>query len=330
MEQQMKCVKCGKPAIADGFCESCYLEQHPLLVKAKDIKIFVCVGCRKVLSKGVWNSYKDLDSGIISIIKSSLKLAPGAKVADIELNLPEYKYKPGIKTIGTASVALDLNIKNKSLREEYELPVTVEFTTCNICSKKGTQYFEGILQIRNPNQKILDYIDKNIDFLSKTVNLKTGVDYYLSSNKYLQMFSKKLFTKFGGDLKVSTRLFTRNRQTGKNVYRANVVLRLPDFDIGDILSINNKYVLVKEIKASTISGKDLLTGGPTSADYKKLKYEIACRKEDIQKTTVSRKYPHIEIIHPETYQSVTVKNKRDVQPGEKVKVALIKGFVYLV
>ncbi|MEA3430780.1 MAG: NMD3-related protein [Nanoarchaeota archaeon] len=330
----MECVKCGKPVAVESFCKECYLKRNPLFLSNKDLIILVCIDCRKILNKGTWHFYKDINAGIKKVILSRLKLKHAVK-ASVELKLPAYQYKPGVKTKGSALIQLILEIDQGLLEENHELPLTVEFTTCPICSKKGTTYFEGVLQIRNPNDKIIDFISKAISkrqdiHISKTVELKTGVDFYLSSNKFLQIFSKKLFHRFGGEFKVSTKLFTRNKQTGKNVYRANVLLRLTDFKVGDIVSIKKQLILVKDIRGHNLYGVDVMTGRLTSADYHQHDYEIACYKKDIQKTTVSTKYPHIEIIHPETYQSVNIKNKRDVQPGEKVKVAIIDDYVYLV
>lgn len=333
----MKCVKCGKPATVEGFCKECYLERNPLLISHKDLVVNICFMCRKILSKGIWQKYKDIDSGVKDIVKSKLKFKSTVKDVMIGLKLPKYQVKSGIKTKGKALITLTAQIgeKKTSVSEYHEIPLTVEFTVCKTCSKKGTEYFEGVLQIRNPSSEILEFIEKALANkpeinVAKKVKLKTGVDYFLSSNKFIQIFSKKLFNRFGGELNVSKKLFTRNKQTGKNVYRTNVLIRLPDFRIGDTIRINKQLIVVTEIKGSVVYGTNLMTRKLTSADYKLKDYEIVCTKENIKKTTVSRKWPHIEIIHPETYQSVVVKNKLDVQPGQKVKVALIDGYVYLV
>jgi len=96
---------------------------------------------------------------------------------------------------------------------------------------KSPDYFEGVLQIRNPNEEVMNFIEnqfKNNDkvWISKEIKLKTGMDYYVSSNRFLKQLGKKLKKSFKGELKLSKKLFTRNHLTSKEVYRGTVLFRL--------------------------------------------------------------------------------------------------------
>ncbi len=331
----MKCVKCGKTAEVEGFCKECYLDRNPLLKPLKEIRILACSNCRKLLSKGSWGSFTDFNTGLKSIIRSKLKHNIPARFVELKLHLKDVKFKPGIKTKGSVSITVNTKIKETIVEQTYEIPLIIEFTACRPCSKLGTQYFEGVLQIRNPDDKVMEFVEnelaKRTDLnIAKTVKLKNGIDFYLSSNTFIKRFAQKIYSKFGGEVKTNRKIFTRNKQTSRNVYRFNVLVRLPDFKKGDIVKVKRQLILIKNIKASVINGTDIMTFKPTSFDYRKNEFEIVCRKDDIKKTTVSRKWPHLEIIHPETYQSVTVKNKADVQPGQNVKVADIDGYIYLI
>lgn len=100
--------------------------------------------------------------------------------------------------------------------------------------KKTTnpQYYEGILQLRNINDEEVfnlfrNQLKKHPDvFVSKEVKQKTGMDYYLSSNKFVLMLGRKLNKTFKGELKISRKIHTRDRQTSKNLYRVTVLFRL--------------------------------------------------------------------------------------------------------
>lgn len=96
---------------------------------------------------------------------------------------------------------------------------------------KNPQYFEGILQLRNPNEEVLNFIRnqfKNNEkaWIAKTEGLKTGIDFYVSSNRFLLSLGKKLKKSFKGELKTSRKLHTQNRLTSKRVYRVTVLFRL--------------------------------------------------------------------------------------------------------
>lgn len=96
---------------------------------------------------------------------------------------------------------------------------------------KDPKYYEGILQLRNPNEEVMNFIKNQFKnnqkaWISKVVNLKTGVDLYISSNKFLLSLGKKLKKSFKGELKKSRKLHTQNRLTSKKVYRGTICFRL--------------------------------------------------------------------------------------------------------
>jgi len=96
---------------------------------------------------------------------------------------------------------------------------------------KNPQYFEGFLQIRNPNEECINFIKNQFKnnkkaWIAKEVKQKNGFDLYISSNSFLLSLGKKLKKSFKGTLKTSRKLFTQNRLTSKQVYRGTVCFRL--------------------------------------------------------------------------------------------------------
>ncbi len=195
---------------------------------------------------------------------------------------------------------------------------------------KTGQYFEGILQLRNPSKEVVEFIEEQYPkmkkkkvYVTKIKKVKGGFDYYITSKKYIQSFGRKLRQHFGGILKISPQLFSRDRQTSKDIYRVNVLLKLYGFKKGDILKINNKIIKVTSLDKK-VTGTNLTTNKKTTfkiEDYKVLKK---------YKTTVCKIKPHIEVLHPETYENIEPKNKISVKLGEKVKVVLDKDDIYLI
>jgi len=94
------------------------------------------------------------------------------------------------------------------------------------------QYYEAKIQLRPYNEKILKYVLNEIDNnkkvrISKTQKLKTGVDIYVSSRKFATSLAKKMKKKFKPkNVLVTKTLFSRNRQTSKDIYRVTVLFRL--------------------------------------------------------------------------------------------------------
>ncbi len=190
--------------------------------------------------------------------------------------------------------------------------------------EQRSDYFEGVLQVRRANEEVLVFIDEVLKkrkgvFISKIKKAGSGFDLYISDRKYISTIGKRLKEKYGGKLKQSPQLFTKNRQTSKNVYRINVLFELYDFKRGDILEINNNYIKVSNI-GKTVSGLNLVTGKRMIFLMRTSDYKIMNK----YKTTVCSVKPYLEVLHPETYQNIRVDNSADVKMGEKVNIVMGK------
>ncbi len=96
-----------------------------------------------------------------------------------------------------------------------------------------SRYFEAIIQLRPYDDKVYEYIEKAIEkrkgvFISRIDQLKTGIDIYISSQRFARSLGAKLKKQFKGELKNTKKLFTLDRMTSKKVYRATVLFRLKE------------------------------------------------------------------------------------------------------
>ncbi|MBI3035718.1 hypothetical protein HYY71_05345 [Candidatus Woesearchaeota archaeon] len=126
-----------------------------------------------------------------------------------------------------------------------------------------TDYFQGVLQLRGINDEILSFVANQIEkrndvAVTKTVKLGNGFDLYITSQKFIRILGKKLKDSFGGELKISSKLHTTNRQ-GKELYRVNVLFRLSKHKKGDIVSVRGDEVRLISI-GKKIFARNLKTG----------------------------------------------------------------------
>ena len=124
-------------------------------------------------------------------------------------------------------------------------------------------YYQGILQLRNINDKILGFVYAKINkrddvAVTKTVKFPNGIDLYVTSQKFIRILGKKLMESFGGELKVSSKLHTRNKQ-GKDLYRINVLFKLSKHKIGDVVAIRGDEFRLLQI-GNKIFARNLKTG----------------------------------------------------------------------
>jgi len=137
-------------------------------------------------------------------------------------------------------------------------------------------YYEGILQLRDPTPELVDYAidmilkDKQA-LVTKQKRIKNGWDWYFTSQKYLQQLGRKLKQAFPGELKISRKLHTQNKVTGKKVYRVTVLFKLLSFGRGTKLEMNGEQYEIIKIAKDRAQVKNTKTGKKEWYDIKKLK-----------------------------------------------------------
>lgn len=311
------CPGCGTKIKKDErFCINCKPKEN---LNVKKINLKVCSSCHKYLHKNKWNKFENLEGAIISVTRDSIK--GSTKDLYFKPILEKFDINPGIKK------KFEVEISKKD--DLFIVSGKLEISYCDNCAKQQGDYFEGVLQLRNVNDKIIDfikdYLKNNNVFISKESKQPNGYDITVSDKKKIQNLGSMLQKKYGGILKISPKLHTRNKQTSKDVYRVNVYYESPDYKVGDVIKVNKKLIIIAGIKKNVI-GKDLPTGKNISVDLSNKEYEILIP----EKTTVSKTHPIIEVLDPETYQSIPVQNFKKAKQGEKVKIVNDNGLFYII
>lgn len=198
------------------------------------------------------------------------------------------------------------------------------------------QYFEAILQLRNTANchfyEVASRIESSVEgkkrediFITKVEKVRGGLDYYLSSKKFAKSLGETLSHLYGGEFQANPRLFSRNRQTSKDIYRLNVLVRLPEVEKGAVIRLANELLLVTGFGKNFVQCRNLKTGKhftmPVNASF-----QVECKPTE-HTAIITQKKPHIEVLHPETFQSIKVENVKETRK-DKLKIAIIDGKAY--
>ena len=194
---------------------------------------------------------------------------------------------------------------------------------------KHRNYFEAILQLRNPDNDIIGFVNRAFEgqdpgyvFISKRKKVTNGMDYYISSKEFAVSLGRFLYKEHGGELKITKKLFTQHRQTSKLLYRITVLYRMAAFRNGDYVLLNGRAFKITSL-GRLVHAVDVET-----MQQKEFSYKEVIRGGSglpIKKVIVSKVRPHLEIIHPETFQSMAVSplvKDSTLSPGEKMRVAM--------
>lgn len=131
-------------------------------------------------------------------------------------------------------------------------------------------YFEGILQLRNPDSEVIDFVSRQVAKrndvrVSKVAKVRNGIDMYFSSQRYLRILGKKLKVHFPGEMIMSSKLFTKS-STGIDLYRVNVLFRLSRLKKGEIITYRGRSMKIMHL-GSKVTCKYMDTGRSITLSY---------------------------------------------------------------
>lgn len=309
------CPNCG--AILRGGQELCSSCSRPDF-NFKDIKIVLCNSCHSYYSRNKWTKFRDVDTAVKNIASSSIKTKVQIKHLSKKLKEKILDYKAGIKT--------DISIPVKYGHHEFELPARLEVTLCNKCSKKGTQFFDSILQLRNCTEEVLAFTRNEVKkqhkkgiFITKEVPVEKysirDIDIFLTNQSYAKTLAEKIKKNFGGTIKKNAKHFSLNWQTTKTLYRLNILLQLPNYKKNDVIKHQNHLYRIISL-GDKIHVTDLKTNHKTSLPNKE-SYDV------LHPVTfqVIKRYPEYEVLDPNTYYQARLMNPSSkLEINQKIKV----------
>ena len=335
----MKCIQCGKK-IAENtavLCQECFAKKNTCFDSYQEHTLLLCPHCGSFKYNKEWKKKKTKQEAIQEAVLSYCHFHHQPNALDIEIleKTKEAKKEKGILILRT-----ETTVDEQPLLEEFSLPYTLKFVSCDQCTKLTTSYFEGILQLRGANnslfQKVHAFIladatvvkEKGVA-ISKVEEVKNGIDYYYTRQQYLPNITQKLIDQFGAVGKTHPELYTKNRQTSKDVYRVNASVRLPDFDVGCIVQYNKLIVRITRL-GRQILGEDLRTGKRVLLDERE-NIQVLAEQNDYKTVDVIHWHPHLAILHPLTFQSVPIENqKKSLERKKHVVVVFIDDKPWLI
>ncbi len=130
----------------------------------------------------------------------------------------------------------------KPLHDQTKSKVKISKTTCEVCKKQKTGYYEALLQVRGENEiskerlrKIFKTLEERFmkvfgknreEFVSKIKEKHGGINLYTSSSDVAKELGRFLKNKYGAKLEHSSELVGET-DDGQRKYRVTVLARIP-------------------------------------------------------------------------------------------------------
>ncbi|MDK2892849.1 60S ribosomal export protein NMD3 [Methanohalophilus sp.] len=341
---ELICPKCGKNAdtLYNNVCEECFFKIFTLAQIAPVMHITVCSKCNAILERGRWIDGKQVEDTAIEKAESELFIHEMAQ--NIELDVEPRKVSPYIYRI---KFYISADIDGLPVEDEVETEVRIERNACDICSRISAGYFEGILQLRAAGRKVTDEEKKKCEsiiysnlnrlqkkgdklaFLSNSLDLKEGSDFYIGSTHATRNICKAIISEMGGSFTESPTLF--GMKDGKNIYRVTFSLRLPQYKKGDVIDLNGRNIQIK-ISEKMVKGIDLTTGDRVLMKHDEIsdaKY-LGNEKDAVKAVLVALENDTAMILDPKTYQTITIKKPYFLSDQEGIEIPILKTEVGII
>ena len=244
------CPQCGKTTdeLIDSVCKECFRAGIKLIDPERMmVTLSVCKHCGSYFKGREETSIED---AAVDSVTKELKRRYGA---EIEVEALECDL-----SADSATVALDVRAKLKGVAIEQSGKIEVNFKSgiCERCNRIASGYYAAIVQIRAEDryptdeeianaEKIAYSALEDQEFISKELELKEGLDIYVSSMECGRRISRWIVAKLGGTVSESSKLY--GRKDGRNTYRVTFSVRLPGFKQGAVLRIGNRLISVQRV-----------------------------------------------------------------------------------
>lgn len=311
------CPNCGADiSMEETLCINC---AEPKSEK-KPINIKLCPSM-KIFYKGQWKKFEDIDWAIQNILNSVV--SEDAELTEgIDLEILQ---KTGLKK--------QLEIQYIENKQKRKLKINTEITYSPQIAKMGSGYFEGVLQLRQATPIVQKFV-KNYIIKTKELNIAkiTGPDenpdIYFGSKKALKDISTKLINHFGGWMETNAKLFSQDKQTSKEIFRINILVKIAKFQPKDVIKINDATYLVTSV-SDIINMIDLANEKKSTLKMTRELSELKPLKK--YPLIITQTQPEIKGLNPITYEETRLENplKLTNTPGQKVK-AVITDKIYIV
>jgi NMD protein affecting ribosome stability and mRNA decay len=305
------------------------MAENVIIKGMNEVNLVFCKNCNCYLYK---NNYLPTKKYIEVFDNYAMKMADiGVKPQSIHID------KTGLKTPSKrfeTRLSVKAVVNGRQIKENITFPIRVEFRECKKCSKMKSHYFEGIFQLRNTKSREFMHLyklilketqraAKNGVAITKEEHVNNGIDFYFTSQKFIQQLGPRLYKNFGGELKVNASLFTRNRQTSKDVYRVNVLFRLSDYNVLDIIRKDKRLYQISSFTKDMVICRELLSDKVLSIKQDD-EIELVAAADSFRLATVSNRKPNMQILHPDTFQPIGLENTTSSKK-DQISVAEVDG-----
>jgi nonsense-mediated mRNA decay protein 3 len=269
--QEGFCPKCGGPS-KGGLCPRCRVEETEWLVCEPRVSFIQCPTCGSLKHGNSWSDVAEPAEQLAT------ELATGAlhiheDVTDINLEVEVTEPSPN-RTV--CAVHVTGNLYGVPVSDRCRVEIAWKKEQCDRCCRLSGGYYEGILQLRATGRRPeafekervtaiayaveeeMQQQGERLSFISKIDETKDGLDIVVASHHIGEAIARAIVRELGGKTTVHPKLV--GERDGKKIYRLTFLVRLPCYQKGDVILLDNRYYEIREMGSGSMKVFDLREG----------------------------------------------------------------------
>jgi nonsense-mediated mRNA decay protein 3 len=350
------CYLCGKPSVLEGLCADCYNNNHPLIDVSTPLTLLACKKCSSVKLPDGWQKIAGNAIAPEEIQDYQIELLLGSMIKtlgkDVTLSIEEEKRLDRVThIIVTASGKSHESLSPHD--EKYSVEIRYRLSTCDTCGMMHGGYYEAILQIRADSRELTDeekqaisstvtditvgrYRSDDRAFIVNTIENKYGLDFYIGSENLCKLLADEIETQYLAERKENYKLIGEDR-TGRRKYRITVLVRLPQFLVGDFVTADGNPCQVLAMSRNMLTCYDLkrrerFSINPKSAKWRTLEFlaPLSSRREFMITTSAYGK--PVQIMDSSTFEVQEIEPSlfdSEIVVGSKIYALKIEDDIYI-
>lgn len=342
----MQCPVCGRDTetLIEGSCADCAAKKHTTLAVPPVLELLTCAHCGSVQQGNRWvPGSKDVEVLVRKRLEDSIEHDPALRERRVTLELRWQDER-----IARAQVHLAAHFQGVPIEQSTDVEVRVKRSSCTECSRSFGGYFEAVLQVRGADPDVykrlegmlLEIVDKELNsykgehrtgaFVSKAETVRGGHDFYVGGLEVARLLAQTLVKRTGAEYQESTSLV--GRRQGQDLYRFTLLVRLPPYLAGDFIQMDERLYKVLSHSGKLLTLWDFENKIRVQREPKRAKsLRVVGRAHDVKDAVVVSKHGNdLQIMDPETYQTIDLKTDKPVREGETVRVFRFEDELILV
>lgn len=329
------CPGCGSPTV-EGLCKRCRLESTTLLSCPPRVEVISCPVCGAQRLQGRW---QPVDRPVEVLVSEAAE-----RSVEIYRDLANPQVTLTVSKRGAtryiAEVELIGEFEGMPAEDRCTIAVDLRYETCDRCSKMAGRYYEAVVQLRARGRSlspqeieecetiVISQAEKSLEkgdrlaFVREMKPVQGGVDIVVGSTQMGRLTARSILDRFGGRMQESYKQV--GAKNGKDLYRTNILVRLPRLRDGDVVVARGTVLEVRGCGGKRTLCLSLMDGGRVFLSEEETDAaRLLGNRSDSQKTVVvDMDEAVLEVLDPVSYKTISVTKPGHlvVRPGDEVDV----------